>query len=64
MLVPKFNVDEELEKRVLNNLVALENQTLIVVTHSTDLQSIIPKAISFFPQEDYKKLDREGALLC
>lgn len=57
-------LDKDLEKKVLSNLVALKNQTLIVITHSRDIHSIIPKTISFPSQEPYKKVYNEGALTC
>ncbi|MCA0404378.1 MAG: ATP-binding cassette domain-containing protein, partial [Proteobacteria bacterium] len=57
-------LDKDLERKVLSNLVALKNQTLIVITHSRDIHSIIPKTISFSSREPYKKLYDEGVLTC
>ncbi|MFW2572332.1 ATP-binding cassette domain-containing protein [Legionella sp. 29fVS95] len=57
-------LDKDLERKILRNLVALKNQTLIVITHSRDIYSIIPKTISFPSQEPYKKFYSEGALTC
>jgi ABC-type multidrug transport system fused ATPase/permease subunit len=47
-------LDKALEKKVLSNLVALKNQTLIVITHS-NIHSIIPKTIVFPQKKPYKK---------
>ena len=57
-------LDKDLERKVLSNLVALKNQTLIVITHSRDIHSIIPKTISFSSKEPYKKIYNEGVLTC
>jgi ATP-binding cassette subfamily B protein len=57
-------LDKDLERKVLSNLVAFKNQTLIVITHSRDLHSIIPKTISFSSEQPYNKFYNEGALTC
>lgn len=57
-------LDKDLERKVLSNLVALKNQTLIVITHSRDIHSILPKTIFFSSREHYKKFYNEGVLTC
>jgi len=64
LVIPTSGLDKDLERKVLSNLVALKNQTLIVITHSRDMHSIIPKTISFSSKEPYKKFYNEGELTC
>jgi len=59
-------LEKDLEKQVISNLVALKNQTLLVISHSRDLLSLIPKTIYFpTPKEiSHKIFCNEGAVIC
>ena len=56
-------LDQELERKVINNLMNIKNQTLLVISHSIELLSIIPNVVSFTPIHNKQSIE-EGNLLC
>lgn len=59
-------LEKDLENQVLSNLVALKNQTLLVISHSSDLLSLIPKTIGLPTHTDINRINfcNEGAIIC
>ena len=59
-------LEKDLEKQVINNLLALKNQTLLVISHSNDLISQLPRKISLPTHTDTNLINfyNEGAAIC
>lgn len=59
-------LEKDLEKQVINNLLALKNQTLLVISHSNDLISQLPRKISLPTHTDINLINfyNEGAAIC
>lgn len=45
-------LEQDLQRQVIANLASINNQTLIVISHSIDLFSIIPNVVSFMSGND------------
>lgn len=57
-------LDKVLEKKIVNNLMAIKNQTLIIISHSMDLHSIMPKTIVFASRQHDRKYSNQGMSVC
>ena len=59
-------LEKDLEKQVIDNLLALKNQTLLVISHSKDLISQLPRKISLPTHTDINLINfcNEGAAIC
>jgi len=59
-------LEKDLEKQIINNLLALKNQTLLVISHSNDLISQLPRKISLPTHTDINLINfyNEGAAIC
>lgn len=59
-------LEKDLEKQVINNLLALKNQTLLVISHSNDLITQLPRKISLPTHTDINLINfyNEGAAIC
>lgn len=59
-------LEKDLEKEIINNLLALKNQTLLVISHSNNLISQLPRKISLSTYTDINLINfcNEGAAIC
>ncbi|KTC93175.1 MULTISPECIES: ABC transporter ATP-binding protein [Legionella] len=59
-------LENELEKQVISNLVALKNMTLIIISHSVDLLSIIPKKFNMLINTEQVSINygNKGVIEC
>ena len=59
-------LEKDLEKQVLSNLVTVSNQTLLVISHSKDFLSILPRTINLATQVNNNNVDfyNKGVMSC